>query len=129
MNGSTTLETKQMRFLADSIYRNNSPGWLLEFLEYVGYRFELRCLPLVKKLGVKITYGSLYRVNDAALRSDASSWGRTWSAKRLKWAGHMARMNEDHCCKKIFLPKPMGNRPEGRPPLRWIDCVEKDLNI
>ncbi|GFT32594.1 endonuclease-reverse transcriptase [Trichonephila clavipes] len=38
-------------------------------------------------------------------------------------------MNEDRCCKKIFLAKSMGNRPRGRPPLRWIDCVEKDLNI
>ncbi|GFV99310.1 hypothetical protein TNCV_1512821 [Trichonephila clavipes] len=47
----------------------------------------------------------------------------------LKWAGHLARMNEDHCCKKIFLAKPMENRPRGRPPLRWIDCVEKDLNV
>ncbi|GFW36474.1 hypothetical protein TNCV_1344351 [Trichonephila clavipes] len=47
----------------------------------------------------------------------------------LKWAGHLARMNEDRYCKKIFLAKPKGNRPRDRPPLRWIDCVEKDLNI
>ncbi|GFU33093.1 hypothetical protein TNCV_4156411 [Trichonephila clavipes] len=31
--------------------------------------------------------------------------------------------------RKKFLAKPMGNRPRGRPPLRWIDCVEKDINI
>ncbi|GFX61035.1 hypothetical protein TNCV_4116861 [Trichonephila clavipes] len=36
-------------------------------------------------------------------------------------------MNEDSCCKKIFLAKPMGYRPWDRPMLRWIDCVEKDL--
>ncbi|GFS62544.1 hypothetical protein TNCV_1263111 [Trichonephila clavipes] len=48
----------------------------------------------------------------------------------LKWAGHLARMNEDRCCKKIFLAKPLGNRPWGRPPLyiRWSDCAKKDLN-
>ncbi|GFW20306.1 hypothetical protein TNCV_3457441 [Trichonephila clavipes] len=45
--------------------------------------------------------------------------------RRLKLAGHLARINEDRCCKKIFLAKPMRNRH----PLRWIDCVEKDLNI
>ncbi|GFU70357.1 hypothetical protein TNCV_2916201 [Trichonephila clavipes] len=38
-------------------------------------------------------------------------------------------MNEDGCCKKIFLAKPMGNGPRGRSPLRWIDCVEKDLDV
>ncbi|GFY01748.1 putative endonuclease-reverse transcriptase [Trichonephila clavipes] len=31
--------------------------------------------------------------------------------QRPKWAGHLARMNEDRCCKKIFLTKPLGNRP------------------
>ncbi|GFV30721.1 hypothetical protein TNCV_951421 [Trichonephila clavipes] len=40
-------------------------------------------------------------------------------------AGHMTRMNKDHCCKKIILAKPMGNRPWGRSPLRWIDCKAK----
>ncbi|GFS82931.1 hypothetical protein TNCV_1568171 [Trichonephila clavipes] len=49
--------------------------------------------------------------------------------ERLKWAGHLARMNEDRSYKKIFLAKPMGNRPRRRLPLRWIDCVEKDINI
>ncbi|GFU18771.1 hypothetical protein TNCV_1085201 [Trichonephila clavipes] len=34
---------------------------------------------------------------------------------RLKWAGLLARMNEDRCCKKTFLAKPMGIRPRGRP--------------
>ncbi|GFV12776.1 hypothetical protein TNCV_1367461 [Trichonephila clavipes] len=47
----------------------------------------------------------------------------------LKWAGHLARMNEDCCYKKIFVVKPMGNRPQGKPSLRRIDCVEKDINI
>ncbi|GFV59816.1 hypothetical protein TNCV_4739441 [Trichonephila clavipes] len=38
-------------------------------------------------------------------------------------------MNEDRCRKKTFLANHMGNRPRGRLLLRWIDCVEKDLNI
>ncbi|GFU40766.1 hypothetical protein TNCV_4793711 [Trichonephila clavipes] len=49
--------------------------------------------------------------------------------KFFKWAGHLAKKNEDHCCKKIFLAKPIGNRHRGRPPFRWIECVEKDLKI
>ncbi|GFW37604.1 hypothetical protein TNCV_4028001 [Trichonephila clavipes] len=44
-------------------------------------------------------------------------------------AGHLAKMNEDRCCKKIFLAMPMGNSPRADSPLRWIDCVEKDLKI
>ncbi|GFY29569.1 uncharacterized transposon-derived protein F52C9.6 [Trichonephila clavipes] len=48
--------------------------------------------------------------------------------QRLKWPGHLARMNV-RCYKKILLAKPMGNKPRGRPTLKWIDCIEKDLNI
>ncbi|GFW72775.1 transposable element Tcb2 transposase [Trichonephila clavipes] len=41
-------------------------------------------------------------------------------------AGHLARMNEDRCYKKIFL----ANRPRcSRLLLRRIACVEKDLKI
>ncbi|GFU82639.1 hypothetical protein TNCV_2306831 [Trichonephila clavipes] len=38
-------------------------------------------------------------------------------------------MNEDQCDKKIFLAKPMGNRPRDRPLSRWIDRVEKDFKF
>ncbi|GFX57448.1 hypothetical protein TNCV_375191 [Trichonephila clavipes] len=37
---STTMKTKQMFFLADGIYRNHSPGGLLELFGYVGHRFS-----------------------------------------------------------------------------------------
>ncbi|GFV00450.1 hypothetical protein TNCV_3644281 [Trichonephila clavipes] len=39
------------------------------------------------------------------------------------------RMNEQRYSKNIFRAMPIGNRPRGILPLRWIDCVEKDLNI
>ncbi|GFW37821.1 hypothetical protein TNCV_4630261 [Trichonephila clavipes] len=38
-------------------------------------RSQLRCLPLGKKLGVKITSGNWYRLNGAVRKSDTSSWG------------------------------------------------------
>ncbi|GFX15641.1 hypothetical protein TNCV_2131271 [Trichonephila clavipes] len=36
---------------------------------------ELRCLPLGKKLGVKMTCDSCGHLNGAALKSDSRSWG------------------------------------------------------
>ncbi|PRD30988.1 UNVERIFIED_CONTAM: hypothetical protein NCL1_24747 [Trichonephila clavipes] len=36
-----------------------------------------------------------------------------YKSLRLKCAGHLARMNEYRCWKKIFLAKPAGNRPLG----------------
>ena len=45
---------------------------------------------------------------------------------RLRWAGHVTRMQDNLPCKKITLDKPEGRSRAGRPNLRWIDGVTKD---
>jgi hypothetical protein len=47
---------------------------------------------------------------------------------RMKWAGHVLRMNDEEPTKKLMLGKPDGTRRRGRPKLRWIDWLEKDLH-
>ncbi|GFX59530.1 uncharacterized protein TNCV_2034581 [Trichonephila clavipes] len=49
--------------------------------------------------------------------------------QRIKWAGHVIRMNEDRTTKKVFSAQPIGTRRKGRPNLRWIDGLEKDLLV
>jgi hypothetical protein len=39
--------------------------------------------------------------------------------KRLAWAGHLVRMNDNRTLKKISNTKPDGARGAGRPKLRW----------
>ncbi|GFU75029.1 uncharacterized protein TNCV_3752801 [Trichonephila clavipes] len=38
-------------------------------------------------------------------------------------------MNEDRTTKKVFNAQPIGKRRKGRPNLRWIDGIEKDLLV
>jgi hypothetical protein len=45
---------------------------------------------------------------------------------RLRWAGHIIRMQDNLPCKKITLDKPEGRRRAGRPNLRWMDGVMRD---
>jgi hypothetical protein len=45
---------------------------------------------------------------------------------RLRWAGHIVRMQDNLPCKKITLGKPEGRRRVGRPNLRWMDGVMRD---
>jgi len=47
--------------------------------------------------------------------------------RRLEWLGHVVRMNETRCAKKIFEGKLEGRRGRGRPRLRWINDVEDGL--
>ena len=46
---------------------------------------------------------------------------------RLKWAGHMVRMNDDKLPKTAETKKQEGSRKRERPQLRWEDCVKRDL--
>ena len=48
---------------------------------------------------------------------------------RLRYAGHIARMEERRLTRKVMLGKPIGTRPRGRPRKRWIDNVTEDLHF
>uniref|UniRef100_A0A8D8R0B7 Endonuclease-reverse transcriptase n=1 Tax=Cacopsylla melanoneura TaxID=428564 RepID=A0A8D8R0B7_9HEMI len=44
---------------------------------------------------------------------------------RLKWYGHMQRMNEERIPKNIFNQQIEGRRRRGRPRMRWRDMIER----
>jgi len=46
---------------------------------------------------------------------------------RLRWAGHVARMEEGRNAFKILTAKPSGKRSLGRPRRRWEDNIRMDL--
>ena len=52
---------------------------------------------------------------------------RVIKSRRSRWAGHVARMEEDRSAFKILTSKPTGKRPLGRPRLRWEDNMTMNL--
>ena len=52
---------------------------------------------------------------------------RVIKSRRLRWAGHVARMEEGRCAFKILTGKSTGKRPLGRPRRRWEDNIRMDL--
>lgn len=52
---------------------------------------------------------------------------RIVKAARLRWAGHVARMNDAEIPKMILNGNPGGQRSRGRPRIRWLDGVEEDI--
>ncbi|KAJ4447346.1 hypothetical protein ANN_09351 [Periplaneta americana] len=46
---------------------------------------------------------------------------------RLRWAGHVARMNEFRNAYRVLIGRPEGNRPLGRPRHKWDDNIKMDL--
>jgi hypothetical protein len=48
-------------------------------------------------------------------------------SRRMKWAGHVARMGEKRNAYWILVWKPEGKRSLGRPRRRWVDNIKMDL--
>ena len=52
---------------------------------------------------------------------------RVIKSRRLRWAGHVARMEEGRGVHKVLMGKPKGKRPLGRQRRRWEDNIKMDL--
>jgi len=52
---------------------------------------------------------------------------RVVKSRRIRWAGHVARMGEDRGVQRVLVGKPKGKRPLGRPRRRWEDNIKMDL--
>jgi hypothetical protein len=48
-------------------------------------------------------------------------------SRRMRWAGHVARMGEEMNAYKVLMGKPEGKRPRERPRHRWEDGIRMDL--
>ena len=52
---------------------------------------------------------------------------RVIKSRRMRWAGHVARMGEERGVYMVLVGKPEGRRPLGRPRRRWADNIRMDL--
>jgi len=52
---------------------------------------------------------------------------RVVKSRRMRWAGHMARMGEGRGVHRVVVGKPEGKRPMGRPRRRWEDNIKMDF--
>jgi hypothetical protein len=52
---------------------------------------------------------------------------RVINARRMRWAGHVARMGEVRGAYNFLVGRPEGRRLLGRPRRRWEDNIKMDL--
>jgi hypothetical protein len=48
-------------------------------------------------------------------------------SRRMRWAGHVARMGEERNAYRLLAGKPEVKRPLGRPRRRWVDNNKMDI--
>jgi len=52
---------------------------------------------------------------------------RVIKSRRMRWAGHVARMGEGRGVYRVLVGKPEGKEPVGRPRRKWVDNIRMDL--
>jgi hypothetical protein len=73
--------------------------------------------------------GSWRKLHNDELHSLYSSPNivRVIKSRRMRWAGHLARMGEGRGVYRVLVGRPEGKRPLGRPRRRWEDNIKMDL--
>jgi hypothetical protein len=73
--------------------------------------------------------GEWRKLHSGELHNFYSSPDIIWQIKsrRMRWAGHVARMGEGRNVYTVLVGKPEGKRPLGRPRRRWEDGIKMDL--
>ena len=73
--------------------------------------------------------GELRKLHNVELQALYSSPNiiRNLKLRRLRWAEHVAHMEESRNEYRVLVGKPEGKRPLGRPRRRWEDNIKMDL--
>ena len=54
---------------------------------------------------------------------------RLIKSRRMRWVGHVARVEEGRGVHKVLVGKPERKRPFGRPRRRWEGNIKTDLEV
>jgi hypothetical protein len=75
--------------------------------------------------------GSRRKLHNDELHSLYSSLNivRVIKSRRMRWAGHVARMGERRGVHRVLVGRSEGKRPLGRPTRRWEDNIKMDLRM
>jgi hypothetical protein len=73
--------------------------------------------------------GGWIKLHNEELRNLYSSPSkvRIIKSRRMRWAGHVARMGEKRNLYRLLVGKPEGKRPLGRSGRRWMDKIKMDI--
>ena len=82
---------------------------------------------IIRIAGVKIVERWIMKDLREEVGTKACIVGKTVKS-RMKWAGHLVRMKDDKLQKRSETKNQEGFRKQRRrPPLRWEDCVKRDM--
>jgi len=86
---------------------------------------------ILRKIFGPVNIDNIWRVRNNIesdkLTTEDADVVRFIKGQRIKWLGHIQRMDQARPARKLLDSKFMGIRPVGRPRQRWQEDVMKDL--
>ena len=119
----TKMNVYQACVLSTLLY--GSEAWTLySYQERRLNTFHLRCLRRLQGL----TWQDRVTNIDVLAKAGMASMQTMLTTRRLRWLGHVARMQDNRIPKKLLYGElASGTRPTGRPSLRYKDVCKRDL--
>jgi hypothetical protein len=105
--------------------------WFLTLKEHRLRVFENSVLRRIFGLKRDEVTGEWRKLHNEELRDLYSSPSviRIIKSRRMRWSGHVARMEEKRNMYRLLMGKPEGKRPLGRPRRKWVDNIRMDLGV
>ena len=127
---SKKLKVKTYKTVIPPVVLYGCETWTLTLKEEHRLRmFENKVLRKIFGTKKDEIAGEWRKLHNAELHACYSSPNITGSLKsrRLRWAGHVARMEQSRNAYRVLVGKPEGKRPLRRPRGRWEDNIKMDL--
>jgi len=125
-----TLKFKIYRTTILPVVLYGCETWSLTLREEHRLRvFEKRLLSIVFEPKRDEVIGEWRKLHNEELRDHYSlpNIVRVVKSRRMRWAGHVARMGEGRGVLRVIVGKPEVKRPLVRPRRRWEDNIKMDL--
>jgi hypothetical protein len=118
---------KTYKTIIRPVVTDSSETWTLTTKDENNLRIFERQI-LRKTLG-PVNIDNMWRIRNS-MKTDKLIEGadivRFIKAQRIKWLGHVQRMDQARPARKLLVWKPMGARSVGRPRQRWQEDVMED---
>jgi len=127
---SKSLKIKIYRIIILSVVLYGCENWSLILREQRKLRFfENNLLRRIFGLRMDEVTGDWRRLHNEEINVLYTSPNnvRVIKWRRMRWADHVARMGEERGVYRVFVGKPEGKRPLGRPRRMWVDNIKMDL--
>jgi len=126
---SKNLKIKTYRTIILPVVLYGCETWSLTLREERKLRvFENMVLRIFGPRRDEVT-GEWRRLHNEELKDLYSSPNivRVIRSRRMRWAGHVARLGEERGEYRVLVGKPEGKIPLGRPRRRWVDNISMDF--